>query len=473
MQTHLRIPLLLTVFLLGILLAGCTAQPTVSPSATLLPPTPTQLTPGATLTPILPTVTPLPTETAVPSATPSTPKPTHQIATATGTRLPPTVTTKPNDRVNFLQLQAVSSLPESAKIPGSIVIAELWEVHSYYDSDARQITIWDLGTNLQHNLLSGEERVEDISVSPDGQWLKYTKKKLSETDNWFYPASLHIVSVEGQEQKTLPWINEWGVISQWLDNENLIIRRNAVGGDPYRISFTAKWVLNPFTETVSELPEDPEDIYDLFPKPDWSGIGMVSYNSDLAFRVYLSRNSHLILEDMNTHQVLDVLPEHYRNSTPCWSPNGQEFAVAATLEGYDERNVPFHFELYRVSVDGTVTRLTDMTEYFEYYSIQNCTWSPDGREIAFWINTTESYPNIYTGRANLAIADVDKGNVTIYSLESYTEQKIVWSPDGQWLLTGIVQPDYQDVSTVLIDLTEGWYAQIADHMTPMGWMTSP
>ncbi len=421
---------------------------------------------------VTPSLSPLPT-TALPKT--ATPEPKTQIATPTGTHLPPTDTATPNGRVTFAQLRAVSSLPESAKIPGSIVLATPWEIHSYYESDARQITIWDLETNLQSNLLSGEDHVEDITVSPDGQWLKYTKKELSESDNWFYPASLHIVSVEGQEQKMLPWVNEWGVISQWLDNEHLVIRRNAVGDDPYRTSFTAKWVLDPSTETVSELPEDPEDIYDLFPKPDWSGIGMVSYNSDLTSRVYISWNSHLILEDMNTHQVLDVLPEHYSYSTPCWSPSGQEFAVAAPLESYDEHNVPLHFELYRVSVEGTVMRLTDMTEHFEYYSIQNCTWSPDAKKIAFWLDTTDPYPNVSTDRANLTVVDVDTGDVTIYSLESSygAEQKIVWSPDGQWLLTGIVQPDYQDVSTVLVNLTEGWYAQIADHMTPMGWMVSP
>lgn len=353
------------------------------------------------------------------------------------------------------------------------MLAKQWEIHSYYESDSRQITIWNLETNQQYNLLSGDDHVEDIIVSPDGRWLKYTKKKLSEADNWFYPTSLHIASVDGQEQKMIPWANEWNVISQWSDNKHLIIRRNVEGDDPYSSTFTAKWVLDPFTETLSELPKDPEDIFALYPKPGWSGIGMVSYNPDLAFRLYLSWNSHLILEDLNTHQVLDVLPNHYRNNTPCWSPSGQEFAVAATLEGIDEYNVPLHFDLYSVSVEGIVTRLTDLTDHFEYYSIKNCVWSPDAKKIAFWLDTTDPYPDVSTDRANLAVVDVDSHKVTIYSLESTdgAEQKIVWSPDGQRLLTGVVQPDYQDVSTVLVDLAEGWYAQIADHITPVGWMS--
>ncbi len=450
------------LILVMICLAGCNMQS---------PPT-SNIEPTRSVDRVTPSLSPFPTTTRV--SNPETPEPVLQIATATETRLSPTVTAMPKDQVTFAQLQTLSSLPETANIQGSIVLAQLWEVHSYYESDARQITIWDLETNLQSNLLSGEDRAEDISVSPDGQWLKYTKQKLSETNNRFYPTSLHITSIEGQEQKLILWVDEWGVISQWLDKEHLVIRRNA-GGDPYSSTFTAKWVLDPFTEIVSKLPEDPEDIYDLFPKPDWSGIGMVSYNADLAYRVYLSWNSHLILENMTTHQVLDVLPDHYSYSTPCWSPSRQEFAVAVPLEGYDEHNVPLHFELYRVSVEGTVTRLTDMTEQFEYYSIQNCIWSPDAKKIAFWLDTTDPYPNVSTDRANLTIVDVDTGDVTIYAIESSygAEQKIVWSPDGQQLLTGIVQPDYQDVSTVLVDLTEGWYTQIADHLTPMGWMVSP
>jgi hypothetical protein len=419
---------------------------------------------------ITPSFAPLPTTVLLKTATP---EPKTRIITPTRTHLPPIDTATPSGHVTLTQLRTVSGIPESAKSQGSIVLAQLWEVHSYYESDARQITIWDLETDQQYNLLSGEEHVDVIIVSPDGRWLKYTKKEISESDNWFYPASLHIVSVEGQEQKMIPWKNEWGVISQWLDNEHLVIRRNAVGDDPYRTSFTAKWTLNPFTETISELPKDPDDIYDLFPKPDWSGIGMVSYNSDLTFRVYLSWNSHLILENMNTHQFLDILPEHYRNSTPCWSPSGQEFAVAVPLESYDEHNVPLHFELYRVSVEGEVVRLTDMTEYFEYYSIQNYTWSPDAKKIAFWLNTTDPYPDVSADRANLSVVDADTGDVTIYSLESSysAEQKIVWLPDGHQLLVGVVNPEREQ--TLLVDIDENWTALVADGMVPVGWMISP
>jgi Tol biopolymer transport system component len=204
---------------------------------------------------------------------------------------------------------------------------------------------------------------------------------------------------------------------------------------------------------------------------------MVSYNPDSSFRIYISEYSDLILEDMNTRKTVSILENHYWPdiNTPCWAPGGQEFAVSATLEGLDEHNVPLHFELYRVSVDGTVTQLTDMVDQFDRYTIGgDCTWSPDGKKIAFWLNTTDPFPKVHPSQANLAVVDIDRNRLTIYSIESTfgAQQKTVWSPDGQRLLLGIVQSDYQDVSTVLVDLAEGWVAHIADDMTPEGWMVN-
>jgi hypothetical protein len=189
------------IYLLIILvcLAGCLRQP---------PPT-TPVEPARSVESAAPSPSPFPTATRTHTATPEA-KPLTATAIATATHLPPTVTATRNDAVTFSQLQELPGLPESANIPGSIILAAPWEVHSYYETDFRQITIWNMETNKQHNLLSGEEHVEDITVSPDGQWLKYTKKKYSETDNWFYPASLHIASVDGREQKIIPWVVRMG-----------------------------------------------------------------------------------------------------------------------------------------------------------------------------------------------------------------------------------------------------------------------
>jgi hypothetical protein len=459
----------LLIILVG--LAGCVRQPG--------PTSPVE--PARSVESAAPSPSPFPTATRTHTATPE-PKPPTETATATATRLPPThlpptVTATPNDAVTFTQLQELQGLPETVKIPGSIVLAAFEGERTRLDeANFRQITIWNMETNKQENLLSGKGIVSDISVSPDGQWLKYTKKKFNETDNRYYPASLHIASVDGREQKMIPWDMEWGPIAQWLDQEHLVVRRKPEGDDSRPSTFTAKWVLNPFSGTLAELPEYPEVLYDEFPQPDWNGNGMVSYNSDLSSRIYITWKETLILEDLNTQAAGKVAFIYWPfTNNPCWSPSGQEFGVAATLEGKDMHYFPLHFELYRVSVEGTVTQLTDMFDQFDRYTIRGeCAWSPDGKKIAFWLDTKDAYNKVDSGQANLAIVDVDRNQVKIFSLESSyaSPQRIVWSPDGQRLLLGIVQYGYPGVSTVLVDLAEGWVAHIADDMTPMGWMVN-
>ena len=418
------------------------------------------------------------TSLALPSATiaildTATPEPLPPTTAVTPTQLPPTATIEPVNESALAPLKLVSQIPETAKIQGRIVLASPKKVHSYYLLDLQQIMIWDLESNIQHNLLSAKDRASDVSVTPDGKWLVYTKRE-PYTENgqeFLNPISLHIVSSDGQEQKVIPWQTGWFVNARWLDNEHLILRHNAVGEDIYSSTFTAKWLLNPFTGDIMELPqENPDDMYGLFPKPQWQGLGMVSYNPNLTFRAYLSWSSQLILENLQTHQTQDVLPVHYTESIPRWSPNGQELVVSAPPEGHKDPS-SLHFDLYRVSLDGKVTRLTHLADqYKKYCMIHYYAWSPDGQKIAFWLSTTDQN----TDRANLAVLDIESGDVILYDLESSysADQLVVWSPDSQQLLTGIVQSDYSSAYTVLVELTEGWYARIADNTTPVGWMIS-
>ncbi len=444
------------LFFLFVGLFGCISQPnpTITLSIGWVSQTPTpSISSSSTIT-----------KSAISTVTPDS---VSATLTPTATRLPPTATVTPEGQAIFRELKEISTLPETAMVTGSIVLASPRKVDSFYLLDSQQITIWNLQTHVQQPLLaSNDQHASDISISPNGAWLAYSKR--TPMQNSLNRISLHIVSANGQEQMSRPWEDGWGALALWLDNEHLVIRRDS-GGDPGRSTFTAKWLLNPFTGVAKELPGDPQDIYSLFPKPQWQGIGMVSYNPGFTHRVYLSIESELIIDNLQTHQSQGVMQINTWESIPRWSPGGNELAIAAPPKGRKDPSSQ-HFDLFLVAVDGKITRLTHLTDEFgDYCNIHYTSWSPDGREIAFWLSTTD----FNTDRARLAVLDLKSGKVMIYpGIESSfdADQQIVWDPHGRYLLTGIVSPDYSRVDTVMVDLTEGWYTRIAENSTPMGWM---
>lgn len=145
-----------------------------------------------------------------------------------------------------------------------------------------------------------------------------------------------------------------GAVSRWLNKTALTIRRT--NQPDWDSTLTARWVLDPFANQLTELPPDPSDIYFMYPPFPWSGIGMVSYNSTLTHRVYPSFQGEIVLETLNPQErilqiqtALDVAPE--------WSPDGQRFLLLVPV--FDGLGYNADGDFWLISTSGEMIQTTD------------------------------------------------------------------------------------------------------------------
>ncbi len=95
------------------------------------------------------------------------------------------------------------------------------------------------------------------------------------------------------------------------------------------------------------------------------------------------------------------------SSYPLWSPDGSQVSIAVKYEegNRQEKNIE---EWFSVSREGQVEQLTHFGNYFERAEIGEANWSPDGKEIAFWLETNSGL----CPSSSLAILNLPLGQVT-------------------------------------------------------------
>jgi Tol biopolymer transport system component len=321
-------------------------------------------------------------------------------------------------------------------------------------------------TGDQLSLLQEGEGAFEPAVSPDGQWLAYLGGKVQRGESFW----LLVVSAGGQEQAAIPPGEEWEYLSGWLDNQRLILSGLLVPGDAYT-PVVPSLVLNPFTGERQELPPAPLDLYTLYPYPNWLGRGMISYDPALRYRVYPNQNYDLVFEDLQTHEILTQFLVPIWDAVPRWSPDGQQFVITKA-ENYTPG--PVDYELYNVSIDGQVTQLTKLTTYYNETYIPYYDWSPDGNHLAFWLETDPEDEN----SIDLVVLDTVTFDVVNYCVTSHyrgnTTPPLFWSPDSRQLVMEIDDANDSTLKrVVVVDIVDGWAAQIAEDMEPVGWMVSP
>lgn len=102
------------------------------------------------------------------------------------------------------------------------------------------------------------------------------------------------------------------------------------------------------------------------------------------------------------------------------SPDGTQFAVAAPEIA--ERPV---MDIFLLTEAGKTTQLTHFQkEHLGHALIENLSWSPDGKHLAFWLNDM------------LAVANIKTGKVVDYCLRGRVPRSFpgYWSPDSKKLV---------------------------------------
>jgi len=243
-------------------------------------------------------------------------------------------------------------------------------------------------------------------------------------------------------------------------------------------------VLDPFSGEQELLhPVFPGQLMNIITPPYWDGWFGAVYDPTLTRAIVpkvLSENEELYtfaLWDVSAQELVSSLENIYVEPVlwsnvspkPVWSEDGAYFAFVGHL--FDD-SLP-EFELYQVSRDGQVAQLTHLTLIARFRDLP-ITWSPDSKKIAMILDL---HPEI--DGEDVLVLDLEtkeitgtcisvRGNMSAYEIYP----PLIWSPDGQQFLV----KDWTDDShnrIILVDIKQGFAAQIAENIELNGWMISP
>mgnify|MGYP001125627955 FL=1 len=418
--------------------------------------------PQETKTSIPNTISISPASTIAPSATAA---PTKR---STDTPLPlsptPSETNTPNipPEANLIVtcLQVVDEYPDGVVFGGTLVIGGI-----QYEPDY----LWNLETGEKIDL--PDRDYGDYAVSPDGTRLAFTE--LGNPDDW-----IRIVTADGQQQ-SIPQIENWVYINQWLDDENLII-------DQRSESIDSSVVLNIHSGQVQKFtPNYPEIYLRDVPYRGWGGYAYTAsvFDPMLTRVVYPaivpgnpSKLNYVIWDLQSSAMIsnLELNAASVVEHVPVWSPSGNEFIVAYPTREDSRYFIPDD-ELYSINRDGLVTKLTNLSAYFTVgVNIRRYSWSPDGDKVAFWMQPNPPAGTHDDPQMELAILDLITQQVTLYCIPGDFRDggwDPIWAQNSQQLLVKSLSAEGTG-QLVILDVAQGIAVRIANDKRPYGWMIS-
>lgn len=116
--------------------------------------------------------------------------------------------------------------------------------------------------------------------------------------------------------------------------------------------------------------------------------------------------------------TLKVTDHPSYNNRPLWSPDGRSILFLSNRDG--------DAELFLYDLEGGSCQQLTQDEVQQKY----CTWSPDGKQIAY---TVQYYEEGQPDRNDVFMLDLATGNITRITDQVYNDVELSWSPDGRWI----------------------------------------
>lgn len=437
-------------------------------------------TPSQTVT--LTTTPPIVTPTAQPIASHPISTPTFMPVT-TATRMAQAHLTE-----NCLEVQ--TKFPAGWKSSGNVVLTEYIDQP---DGSSKHLAyLQNLSTGQRTAINQSDETDINFSISPDRQWMAYLQLISSKPGTKDLIRNLIIADANGHQEKVIHWRKEWANIAAWLDDKRLVIQTNRVEDEPSPSGPNDLVVLNAWTGDEKVLHADFPNMYIMPPLPVWQGWGETVYNPALSHVVYLDGGeggfgtdlAYILWNIKENKQVARFPIIGDLETFPRWSPQGDRFAFAPSIYDPSTPQKWPSYELLSMDLHGTMTQLTNLSAYYSFVYISDLSWSPDGRQIAFWFSTWEDEPDPFTDTATLSLAvlNLDNHNVTNYCLVG--DQNIqpailrnpskppVWSLDGSQLIF-VNRPSQGTSRLIMLDLNNNTAVQLAANVDIEGWLGAP
>ncbi len=410
---------------------------------------------------------PLSTKTTSPSvqisSTPILTKvPTVNVTLAATLPIAKNTGTAFSEPLSYQCLEIAPNLPSDADVKGIILTSGYGETGETTLLDMKKKTSQVIEEPDGTSLLS-------IQVSPNRKWLAYIL--FSRIPG---KSQLIVANSDGQSKQIIPWRDDWFLIAGWLDNERLLITKR-----PGEMTFGVLIILNPFTsESKVMIPDYPDMVLPATTYIKWGDFsysGMI-YNSSLSKVLYPHSGTEfnsIVVWDILKHEEIVSIPTSLPiTPDPKWSPDGKYIAI---VKYYFELSIPYvqkppKSDLFLVDTSGNVEQLTQFGEY-QQASIGYFSWSSDSKYIAFWLNAD---PSKFSDD-RLAVLDITTRRLTNYCIPGSFQNDSrapIWSPDGRQLLVENFLGD-NNRRVILVDILQGFGAQIAVDVSPEGWMVSP
>jgi len=379
-------------------------------------PTVTSVTqPSIEVTKALPT--PVPTVTAIPSATKNE------------------ETDLPESCINLTR----TTLNSSA-IEGLLIIMDWanWDTNYLFDPQAWQkMDVVD----------GGQKSFNAYLVSPN-------KENMLASISMNDGKSYYVFKTPNKVSKiNIPLPDNW-IFSWWPDNEHMVFYTL----EPYE--YLNSW--NLFTGEVKRIKLHAPNAVDEYFAPGLNIVHAYS-NSTLERVFYGSKDGRLILWNLQTNKEIASLPkplqaegssaETFSPYYGGWSPEKEKLITPWPIWFGDMK--PPANELYVFGMDGNTSQLTELNQKYAFANAEDPVWSPDGRQIGFWLKIGDGNSNPLGLHQWLAVFDTNIQETKVYCLANGipTEHawNIIWSPSGQQLIVNIDLPN-RNYSPVLVDL---------------------
>jgi hypothetical protein len=351
-------------------------------------------------------------------------------------------------------LEILPVLPNNAEFTGQVFLEGEFVVGKGLTGAPSRL---DLATMVLQPIKTPENTIQGgYQVSPNRQQVASWKSYFDANE---HKTSVSVV-IEDNTGKTLAEVpgdlEAWDAF-YWLDNERIVIG-----------TYSQPYVLNPFTGEAFDISEwYAQSPGGLHIGPVWETNGVFDKKLNLLF--YIQEGLKMLLWDIEKQQILATLQpqvSYVPGDRPKWAWDDSQLVIGYKMS----KNASD--ELFSISRDGQLIQLTELGKYYPRVRISKLNWSPDGQQIAFFFKDYSNQENPW----QLAILYIKTHEVTNYcGLAGWMRPPVepIWSPDGNQLLIGRAEMDEVAYSTILIDLSQGYAAKLADNLVPSGWMVAP
>ena len=152
--------------------------------------------------------------------------------------------------------------------------------------------------------------------------------------------------------------------------------------------------------------------------PAWSPNGKwIAFESDR------TGDLHIYRIDVDGSNLMR-LTNRGNNQNPAWSPDSEWIAYNSYQDGNRDAGIRGKHFLFLMAADGRRSK-----QLAEGLNMSGCTWSPDGKQIAF------AAGNIRVEGINIIVIDVNRRNRRNLTRvgPNASARYPAWSPDGEWI----------------------------------------